>query len=62
MKTNLFFVTIKKVNNAVETIYVKGHDIAEIVAKIDVYIQSISIIGVELPSIQEIKLIGKILI
>ena len=62
MKTNLFVVTIKKSNNSTETIHVKDDNIFGAIYKIDEYIQSIRTLGVSDPIVEEIKLIGKILI
>jgi hypothetical protein len=62
MKTNLFSVTIKKSNNFTDTFYVKGGNITDAVNKTYQYIDSIKTTGVEPASIEEIKMIGKILI
>jgi hypothetical protein len=62
MKTNLFLVTIKKSNNATETFYVENANVFGAIVKIDEYIGSIRITGVSDPVVEEIKLIGKILI
>lgn len=62
MKTNLFSVTIKKRNNATETFHVKNDSVFGAIVKIDDYIQSIRTSGVSDAIVEEIKLIGKILI
>lgn len=62
MKTNLFSVTIKKSNNVTETFHVKNDSVFGALVKIDAYIQSIRTSGVPDATVEEIKLIGKILI
>jgi len=62
MKTNLFSVTIKKSNNSTEIFHVKNDSIFGAIVKIDEYIQSIRTSGVSDAIVEEIKLIGKILI
>jgi hypothetical protein len=62
MKTNLFSVTIKKHNNSTEIFHIKGDNIFVAIVKVDEYIQDIRIPGVSDAVVEEIKLIGKIVI
>ena len=62
MKTNLFCVTIKKHNNSTEIFHIKGDNIFVAIIKVDEYIQDIHNPGICDAVVEEIKLIGKILI
>jgi hypothetical protein len=62
MKSNLFLVTIKSRSNTREMLHVKAYSILEVTDKVYTYINANSTPGVEHDIIEEIKLIGKILV